>query len=270
MFFEKNNIQLSITDVLLIQRKNETIYTSKKPTHCISYRLEGESTFYCKNHIENVKKGDVLYIPSFLSYYQKSHNDKLIAIHFDTFEPEKQNLSLFHFSDPENINKKFLKLFDLWNSKQPGYRYRAVSILYDILADIQQQLYHPSPNKEQYELRISPSVKYLHCNYYKANLTLKDIASASNISEVYFRKLFHTLYDTSPLKYINDLRISRAITLILADNTPIKNIAATVGFTDALYFSRVFRQYTGMSPTEFRKKTFTDIPSLKPVNIPYT
>lgn len=252
MFFQKSNMQFTIREVFLLQRKNEKIFTAEKKIPSIGYRLSGEAEFYYKNEFFPVKQGDALYVPSGVSYQQKSEAEQVIVIHFDVFEANTKEFSIAHFQDIPQSKEKFLHLLDVWNSRQPGYQYRATAILYDILADAQQLNYSQNEDTSKTEFQLAKALEYLHRNYYKSDLNIKDIAAASNISEVYFRRLFQENYQTSPLKYINNLRISKAMTLLKTDDSPIKTIAAAVGFSDPLYFSKVFKKMNGMSPAEFR------------------
>ena len=59
----------------------------------------------------------------------------------------------------------------------------------------------------------------------------------------------------SPEKYITDLRISSAITLLANTKLPVNTVALSVGFNDPLYFSRFFKKHTGYSPREYRTKS---------------
>ena len=71
----------------------------------------------------------------------------------------------------------------------------------------------------------------------------------------YLRKLFKKEMGRSPLEYLTDLRMNRARELLL-DGTrklPIAEVAEACGFSDALYFSRVFKKRFGSSPTQFRQ-----------------
>ena len=61
------------------------------------------------------------------------------------------------------------------------------------------------------------------------------------------------IQDTTPHKYLVDLRIEKSKSLLISD-MPISEVAFNVGFTDPLYFSRAFHKATGMSPIQYRKQ----------------
>ena len=58
----------------------------------------------------------------------------------------------------------------------------------------------------------------------------------------------------SPIEYVISIRIERACELLRDSNLSIKNVAHSVGFTDCLYFSKVFKRIVGIPPTEYREK----------------
>ncbi len=72
----------------------------------------------------------------------------------------------------------------------------------------------------------------------------------------YLRKLFQKEMGLTPLKYMTDLRMKKAKSMLSAMSREytMVEIAEGCGFGDALYFSRVFKKYFGYSPTEFMKK----------------
>lgn len=71
----------------------------------------------------------------------------------------------------------------------------------------------------------------------------------------YFRKIFRDMLNTTPVEYFNRLRIEHAKRQLKQYGTirSIKEISARCGFSDPYYFSRKFKQLTGMSPRDFLK-----------------
>lgn len=251
MFFKNNQLQFYIKDVFLVHRENTTIQNTRPYSSCLSYRLDGESYFDYGNNPIHVKTGDIIFVPAHTNYHYRTENEEIIIVHLELSQKNDYAFSLVHMPNPET-SQKFKQLFDTWNSRCPGYQFRSNSILYDILADVRQQNYAQSEQIGKAKKQISASIEYLYENYYKSDLNIKSIAAASNISEVYFRKRFQQIYHTSPLKYINHLRITKAKTLLKEDSYTIKSISLTVGFSDPLYFSRIFKSVTGLSPLEYR------------------
>jgi AraC-like DNA-binding protein len=55
------------------------------------------------------------------------------------------------------------------------------------------------------------------------------------------------------MEYINYLRMNKAASLLIDSDLNISEIAMTIGFDDSNYFSRLFKKYKKMSPSEMRK-----------------
>jgi AraC-like DNA-binding protein len=64
-------------------------------------------------------------------------------------------------------------------------------------------------------------------------------------------RYFKHSFNTTPKKYINSLRIEKARFLLQNKNQTVKDAAYRAGFTDPLYFSKVFKEKFGVSPSEY-------------------
>lgn len=85
-------------------------------------------------------------------------------------------------------------------------------------------------------------------------LIVEDMASAVNMSRsVFFRKL-KMLTGLSPVEFLRKFRIKRAAELIKKGDYNISQIAFMTGFNDAHYFSKIFKQQFGMTPTEYKER----------------
>lgn len=94
---------------------------------------------------------------------------------------------------------------------------------------------------------------YLDRNFTQ-QITTKSFQDIFGYNEKYISTLFKSEFGISPSKYISELRLKMAKTLM--QNNPdilTKDVAEMVGFSDAFYFSRVFKSHEGMSPSQFLK-----------------
>ncbi len=95
---------------------------------------------------------------------------------------------------------------------------------------------------------------YIMKNCFEA-INTKSIADKFGFTPAYLSKLFYEYKNVSPMDYIIQLRMEKAKGLFQEDSElRIKDIAAHVGYVDSLYFSKVFRKYTGKSPKQYRKQ----------------
>ncbi len=99
---------------------------------------------------------------------------------------------------------------------------------------------------------ISKAQDYIRQNYNK-DISLESTAEIVNISPYYFSKLFKEEAGTNFSDYLTDLRINRAKELLNQDpDMNIKEISIEAGYSNPNYFSRIFKKWTGMTPTEMR------------------
>ena len=84
------------------------------------------------------------------------------------------------------------------------------------------------------------------------DISLEEAAEAMGMSSFYFSRFFRTAYNRTFLEYLTSYRIERAEELLRQTDIPVREIAPRVGYTDANYFTKVFKKYVGVSPNRFR------------------
>jgi AraC-like DNA-binding protein len=99
---------------------------------------------------------------------------------------------------------------------------------------------------------VKRSLLYIH-EHFSEGLSLEKLAEIAYASPSHLTRLFKKELGTSPVRYLNRVRIDVAKKLLCLKDDPINDVALKAGFEDALYFSRLFRQMTSMSPSQFRK-----------------
>lgn len=85
-----------------------------------------------------------------------------------------------------------------------------------------------------------------------------DALNKSGYAEDYMRSEFKKMTGTSPITYLNELRLRHAVKLldIYSANISVSELSYACGFTDPVYFSKKFKEFTGMSPLNYQKKHF--------------
>ena len=101
--------------------------------------------------------------------------------------------------------------------------------------------------------KIKPAIDYIHENYYKENIQVDHLALLCGISSVHLRNIFNKKFAMSPIKYINNLKISRAKELLDSQFYTVGEVCLMSGYNDESYFSREFKKITGDSPSEYNK-----------------
>ena len=89
-------------------------------------------------------------------------------------------------------------------------------------------------------------------HHYMQDVSLDQAAEAMGMSSFYFSRFFRTSYNQTFLEYLTAYRIDRAVELLQQTDIPVREIAVRVGYTDANYFTKVFKRHLGVTPTEYR------------------
>ena len=107
-------------------------------------------------------------------------------------------------------------------------------------------------NNKSIKLIVKKAIEYIHENY-SEQLTLNDIAAHVYVSPSYVSRMFGREVGKNFVDYLNEVRIEKAKELLSDVRYKTYEIADRVGIQDARYFSRLFKKYTGKTPTEFRE-----------------
>ena len=89
--------------------------------------------------------------------------------------------------------------------------------------------------------------------FYQTGITLEEIGSRLNMTPEYLGTLFHREVGVTFSTYLKNYRISRAKELLCGTSLKLYEVAEQSGYSDPKYFSKVFREATGLLPTNYRK-----------------
>lgn len=98
------------------------------------------------------------------------------------------------------------------------------------------------------------SARYYIERHYTEYIVLDDIAQYAGTNPSYLSGRFKEEVGLSIKNYITQIRMESAKERLLADKKPVAQIAASVGYEDVRYFTRLFKQAEGCTPTAYRKE----------------
>ncbi len=98
--------------------------------------------------------------------------------------------------------------------------------------------------------RLAPAVFYVQQNY-SQRIYSDAVARLCGLSPTYFSKAFRQRFDMSFQEFQLRYRIAKACALLANPRACISDIAYSVGFRDPSYFTRMFRRYVGVAPSEY-------------------
>lgn len=126
----------------------------------------------------------------------------------------------------------------------------AKSVLYATFASIGARLLQTNSRKKESDV-ASQIKKYIDENFTTPELSLETLGKHFSYNPKYVSTLLKTQLNIHFKTYLNALRIQNACTLMQQGFSGVKNLASMCGFTDPLYFSKLFKTYVKMSPTQF-------------------
>ena len=200
----------------------------------ITYTHNGKKIISDKNHAVILPGGQ-----TYTLYGDKTGN--FPVINFVCADALCNTVVSLPIQNTEAYIKDFEKLRSL--SLFDGNRAEMMSVFYHILHRLSAQ----SPSCKV----IMPAIKYLENNYQNPNLTNAELAEQCKISEIYFRRIFTRYYHATPRQFLIDIRINKAKQLLSEGALKINAVAVKCGFSNQYHFCRVFKEKTGLTPTEY-------------------
>lgn len=151
-------------------------------------------------------------------------------------------------SDRQKVKILFRQIFACWINREPGYYYRSMALLYEILAELQPEgNYLP---RAQYD-KIRPGLGYLQVHCFDRDVDYTRPAVICGISATYFKRLFKQKYGVSPHAYVTNRRLERAAELLQTGCYRVGDVGHLCGYPDEYYFQKVFKRRFGVPPGRF-------------------
>ncbi|HIW50647.1 MAG TPA: AraC family transcriptional regulator [Candidatus Blautia intestinavium] len=229
--------------------------------YLIHYILKGQGIYKARGKIFRLGPGDAFLIcPGELIYYQADMKEpwsytwigmqgiKIKGYLERTTLPDKLTV---HYGQDDQMRLCHEKMFEA--DKLPRNRDLIMnSIMYEYLFLLARKFPNDqlsvSEKKSDY---VEKALKFIEARYCDP-VTIQDIADDLNINRSYLHRLFKSFTGFSIQGYLLDYRVRQACILLRDTDLSVRVIAHSVSYADPLYFSRIFHQKMGMSPSDYR------------------
>ena len=136
-----------------------------------------------------------------------------------------------------------------------GAELKVMQLLYDIWILLFQNMPRPEEEDDATEslVAIKRMMTYIQ-EHYPEKITIADLCRVGNIGKTKCTELFDAYANMTPMEYVRNYRVTKAITLLKYTDLSMAEIAYATGFSGASFFSETFRQIKGCRPLQVRMR----------------
>jgi AraC-like DNA-binding protein len=244
-----------------VSTENESTNYNKwgRLDYYLVYVISGSLRVKTKHGVAISYENELFIIPAKSSYEIKTVDLPLryLCVHFTGAQVEKilsdYEISLFpkinKLSYKNHMQLRFSTLFEGF-AKNDSLRERELSILLErLLIEASRAIKSEALDKTS----LAKSIRFINENY-PSKIAITTLAKMENMCMTTYNLLFKEQLGISPTKYIIQLRLNHARSLLESTNLSIEEIGLLCGYPDINFFSRVFKTYVGVSPSNYRKQ----------------
>lgn len=201
----------------------------------------------------------IIYTPERPYAYSRAGEGRVVYlwVHFTGSEAQHvldrrglRTATVYHVDCADEIAADFEAIWRLFIARPLLYLEEAAARLDLLLTHVGR--FAAQTAHEQPRARIWASLNYMN-GHYMEHLTMETLSAMEYLSVSRYAALFRRALGRSPQRYLIELRLRNAQELLMRTDMSISEVARSVGYDDALYFSRLFRKYMGFSPREARR-----------------
>jgi len=265
--FDTNNFDLNVDHYgAEVCDKNYAFGPSVRENFVLHFIVDGKGKFTINGKTTDLKAGDIFILPkNQLTYYQADKDTPWSYI-WVGFSGSKADLILnktsllSDYCCHSNLDSKILdqmfKITQFRDAKMSDItELRLMAELYKLFSYLIEEFPNPSSNDSnvQVESYVKQALKIIH-NQYDTPLRVGDIAQKLNLNRSYFYKIFKEYTGYSIKDYILKIKMEKSADLLLNPEFSIFEVSNSVGFSDSLAFSKSFKKYFKLSPSDYRLK----------------
>lgn len=150
------------------------------------------------------------------------------------------------------------KAYEEYTRQELAYEYGILSCIYRVMAPLLRLHQHEPRNGDAEKhaasfRRLQPAIDYME-HHYAGKVQMERVSQTVNLSPYHFSSLFKKVFGLPPIRYLTRIRIEQAKRMLLDSDIPVTDVAEKSGFCNINYFDKVFKEQTGFTPMEYRKR----------------
>ncbi|MDQ0231802.1 AraC family transcriptional regulator [Metabacillus malikii] len=235
------------------------------------YTLDGQGAIELHGQTHTLHKGQafLVQLPSEHCYYLPDNSSHWEFIYITLYGQEALHFfhqlteshgHLLHLETTARPIKHIFHILERIETTGIEHAYEISGYAYTFLMECMQYFEHDRKKVDKLPLAIAKTITYIEERYHE-DLALADLVEVSGLSKYHFTRLFHKTVNDTPIKFLTKIRINHSLELLKNKQLTIEEVAEKVGYTNANYFSKVFKSLLDVTPSEYRNSK-----SFMPVN----
>lgn len=238
--------------------------------------LSGSAVLECGKHRFQAAAGDIAVINSNELHYLRSLSDdlKLDIIRVDLpflfssqtdlcqtkfLAPLSQNRITFHnlIRGDGQVSECVSEIIGEYHARDLGYELAVKSSIYRLIVLLLRGHVDRILSPREFAAKINglkrfdTVLQYIGAHYTE-KISVNELAETANITVYYFCRIFKQITGKTMTDYLNEFRLEKSTDYLKKSDLTVTEIALNCGFDSVNYYSRLFRRYYHVSPTEFR------------------
>ncbi len=255
----ESRLPIYLFSVGLHECQPHTVRREGYPYAQILYATKGSGTLIADDRRVTVAPGTAVFLPAGCPH-EYFPNDDVWDIHWvvpcgyavgqllEEFGLTKPRV--MPLGDTRTLEHHFRKMHEALVGDQMYGNYRAAGYLYDFLIELN-RLSVTSESSVTANPAVVRAMDYINARYTEP-LTMEELCAAAGVSKQHLCRLFRSALSVRPMEYIAKRRIQAAKELLSQTALSVEDIAEQVGFCSGSYFTKLFRRYEGLTPSQFR------------------
>lgn len=235
--------------------------SSPRPFHVVSTVNRGRAIFKSKYNTITLKEGDVFFIPMGETYRSEWSGGEVVYctsvfFSFETGKDPTADKSYRLQKIEGDTGKSVAELIEKLSKNKSGKKHFDFNAIGDFYALCGVVFGGVETSQKPVNTSVIQNALDFIDSSFDSEISVKKLAELCNFSESRFHHVFKEIIGMSPIAYKHKVAVNHAQLYLASErNYTIEEVSDKCGFSSSIYFRRVFKKITGMSPREYKRSS---------------